>query len=80
MAEHQVAIGVITTPAEGAQETVDLLVEAGVRSILSFAPAVLAAPEGIDVRYVDLSTELQILGFHLQRQQPPHSGGVAEIS
>ncbi len=80
VAEHQVAIGIITTPAEGAQETVDLLVEAGVRSILSFAPAVLAAPEGIDVRYVDLSTELQILGFHLQRQQPPHRGGVAEIS
>lgn len=80
VAEHQVAIGIITTPAEGAQETVDLLAEAGVRSILSFAPAVLVAPEGIAVRYVDLSTELQILGFHLQRQHPPHSGGVAEIS
>lgn len=80
VAEHQVAIGIITTPAEAAQETVDLLVEAGVRSILSFAPAVLAAPPGIDVRSVDLSTELQILGFHLQRQQPPHSGEVAEIS
>lgn len=80
VAEHQVAIGIITTPAEAAQETVDLLVEAGVRSILSFAPAVLTAPPGIDVRYVDLSTELQILGFHLQRQQPPYSAGVAEIS
>ena len=71
VAEHQIAIGVITTPAEAAQATVDLLVEAGVRSILSFAPAVLVAPDGIDVRSVDLSTELQILGFHLQRQQPP---------
>ncbi|MCQ3807941.1 MAG: redox-sensing transcriptional repressor Rex [Acidimicrobiia bacterium] len=80
VAEHQVAIGIITTPAEGAQQTVDLLVEAGVRSILSFAPAVLVVPEGIDVRCVDLSTELQILGFHLQRLFPPHSGEVAEIS
>ena len=80
VAEHRIAIGIITTPAQGAQETVDLLVEAGVRSILSFAPAVLAAPAGIDVRYVDLSAELQILGFHLQRQQPPHRGAVADIS
>lgn len=80
VAEHRIAIGIITTPAKGAQDTLDLLVEAGVRSILSFAPAVLAAPAGIDVRYVDLSTELQILGFHLQRQQPPHRGAVAETS
>ncbi len=83
---HKIAIGMITTPAEAAQETVDLLVEAGVRSILSFAPTVLVAPDGIDVRSVDLSTELQILGFHLQRQLPlrrdkaQETGGVAERS
>ena len=80
VATHQIAIGVITTPAEAAQETVDLLVEAGVRSILSFAPAVLVAPDEIHVRSVDLSTELQILGFHLQRQQPQDTSGVAESS
>lgn len=72
VAEHAIVIGVIATPAQAAQETVDLLVEAGVRSILSFAPAILNAPDEVDVRYVDLSTELQILGFHLHRQQPQH--------
>lgn len=73
VADQSIVIGVITTPAQAAQETVDLLVEAGVRSILSFAPAILNAPDEVDVRYVDLSTELQILGFHLHRQQPQHS-------
>jgi redox-sensing transcriptional repressor len=43
------------------------LVSAGVRSVLNFAPAVLAVPEGVVVRNVDLSTELQILAFHGQR-------------
>lgn len=80
VAEHRIAIGVITTPAEAAQETVDLLVAAGVRSILSFAPAVLLAPNATDVRSVDLSTEFQILGFHLQRPQPTDTDGVAESS
>lgn len=62
-----VAIGVIATPAEAAQETADLLVAAGVRSILDFSPRVVSVPDTVEVRMVDLSTELQILGFHLQR-------------
>src|SRR6185437_15715586 len=63
-----VAIGVVATPAVAAQEVCDRLVAAGVRSVLNFAPCVLSVPEGVDVRKVDLSTELQILAFHEQRR------------
>lgn len=66
-----VAIGVITTPASAAQQTADLLVAAGVRSILDFSPTVVNVPDHVEVRMVDLSTELQILGFHLQRDVLP---------
>jgi redox-sensing transcriptional repressor len=59
----QASIGVITTPAEVAQSVCDRLAAAGVRSILNFAPVTLAAPEGVDVRKVDLSVELQVLAF-----------------
>jgi len=41
-----------------------------VRSVLNFAPCVLSVPVGVDVRKVDLSTELQILAFHEQRKAP----------
>ncbi len=61
------AIGVIATPPEGAQEACDELVDAGVRSVLNFAPVVLTVPDEVVVRKVDLSTELQILAFHGQR-------------
>ncbi len=60
-----VAIGIITTPASAAQEAAEQLAEAGVRSILNFAPAILQLPEDVVVRQVDLSTELQILSFYL---------------
>jgi redox-sensing transcriptional repressor len=66
--EHQVAIGVIATPATAAQEVCDRLVAAGVTSILNFAPALLQVPPGVSLRKVDLSTELQILSFHEQRR------------
>ena len=63
-----VAIGVVTTPTPAAQEVAERLVAMGVRSILNFAPGHLSLPEGVDVRSVDLATELQILAFHEQRR------------
>ena len=66
--EHGVAIGVIATPAIAAQDVADRMVAAGITSILNFAPAVLTVPDGVDVRKVDLSIELQILAYHEQRK------------
>jgi redox-sensing transcriptional repressor len=66
--EHRVAIGVIATPAGAAQHVCDRLVAAGVTSILNFAPTLLQVPDGVDLRKVDLSIELQILAYHEQRK------------
>lgn len=65
---ERVAIGVIATPAPAAQSVCDQLIGAGVQSILNFAPALLAVPDGVDVRKVDFSLELQILAFHSHRR------------
>ena len=67
-AVEPISIGVIATPAASAQPVCDALVLAGVRSVLNFAPVLLSVPDGVDVRKVDLSTELQILAFHEQRK------------
>jgi redox-sensing transcriptional repressor len=61
-------IGVIATPASSAQDVADQLVEVGITSILNFAPTVLSVPDGVDVRKVDLASELQILAYHEQRK------------
>ena len=66
--KHNVAIGVIATPAAAAQDVCERLVAAGVTSILNFAPSVLNVPQGVDVRKVDMSIELQILAYHQQRK------------
>ena len=67
VAEQGVAIGVIATPALAAQDVADRMVACGITSILNFAPVVLNVPDGVDVRKVDLSIELQILAYHVQR-------------
>jgi redox-sensing transcriptional repressor len=65
---EDISIAVIATPAHAAQGVADMLVAAGVTSILNFAPCVLTVPEGVDVRKVDLAIELQILSFHEHRK------------
>jgi redox-sensing transcriptional repressor len=69
--EHGIAIGIIATPASAAQDVADRLVAAGVSSILNFAPTVIAVPDQVSLRKVDLAVELQILSFYQQRR----SGG-----
>jgi redox-sensing transcriptional repressor len=62
---------VLALPAAVAQSVCDRVVAAGVRSILSFAPVTLQVPPGVNLRKVDMATELQILAYHAQRTQVP---------
>ena len=66
--ELDIAIGVIATPAAAVQDVADRMVEAGIRSILNFAPAMIMPVPGVSVRKVDLAVELQILAFYEQRK------------
>jgi redox-sensing transcriptional repressor len=70
-AEGGIAIAIIATPAQVAQDVADRLVDAGVTSILNFAPTVIAVPDHVSLRKVDLSIELQILSFYQQRHASP---------
>lgn len=75
--EAQVTIGVIATPEAAAQQVADVLVGAGVRSILNFAPGQLTVPEDVEMRRVDLALELNLLAFHESRRLPARPAQVA---
>lgn len=63
---RKLEIGIITTPAEAAQEVAELLVRSGIRGILNFAPRKLFVPEGVTLRNVNLAIELECLSFALK--------------
>jgi redox-sensing transcriptional repressor len=58
-------IGIIAVPAYAAQQVAEQLVEAGVLTILNFAPVVLKVPPHVTVRNVDFVQELAVLSFYL---------------
>lgn len=61
--KNNVHIGIIAVPADEAQMVADRFIEAGVFSILNFAPAVIMVPQEITLRNVDLSSELKALQY-----------------
>jgi redox-sensing transcriptional repressor len=69
VAAEAISIGIVATPPASAQEVAEKLVDAGIKSILNFAPAVVNVAPDVNVRKVDLSIELQILSFYQQRTQ-----------
>lgn len=65
---HKVLMGIITVPAEGAQEVADLLVSCGIKAIWNFAPTHLDVPDNILVQTENMATSLAVLSVHLQAQ------------
>lgn len=61
-------LAIIAVPASAAQEVAEMLVQAGVRNILNFAPAVLRLPPDVVVRNVDFVQELAVLSFYLPEE------------
>ena len=66
--EHEVDIVVLAVPAEGAQETLDRLIAAGVNSVWNFAPVDLVHPAEVLVINVHLSDSLQILSYKMRHR------------
>jgi len=66
--ERKIDIGLITTPPSEAQSVANLLVEAGVRGILNFAPAQVTVPVGFVVKDVFFSTILDNLAYLLSTE------------
>jgi len=64
VSDRAIEIGIITVPADAAQRVVNVLANAGVTSILNFAPTIVRPPEGVKIRRVDIATSLGILAFH----------------
>jgi redox-sensing transcriptional repressor len=60
-----VQIAMIAVPAEFAQSVADLLIEAGVRAILNYAPINLNVPPEVHVQYIDPVLHLQQMTYYL---------------
>jgi len=60
-----IKIAMITVTAQSAQGVAEKLVEAGIKSILTYAPVPLKLPPGIFIQYIDPIIQLQHMTYYL---------------
>jgi redox-sensing transcriptional repressor len=61
-----VQIAMLSVPVEQAQLVTNSLVEAGVKSILNYAPINISVPSGVRVQYIDPVLHLQRMTYYLE--------------
>lgn len=60
-----VRVAMLTVPAPAAREVANMLVKAGVKAILNYAPISLSVPENVRVQHIDPATHLQRMTYYL---------------
>jgi redox-sensing transcriptional repressor len=64
--EAGVQIAMLSVPVEYAQQVTNLLVNAGVRAILNYAPINISVPPNVHVQYIDPVLHLQRMTYYLE--------------
>ena len=65
---NKVLMGIITVPAECAQQVCDRMIDCGIKAVWNFAPVHLDVPANILVQNENMATSLALLSMHLQAQ------------
>jgi redox-sensing transcriptional repressor len=60
-----IKVAMLSVPASAAQDATDMLVKAGVKAILNYAPISLTVPENVRVQHIDPATHLQRMTYYL---------------
>jgi redox-sensing transcriptional repressor len=63
--ERGIRMAMIAVPAQEAQAVAEMLVEAGVRAILNYAPISLNLPDSVRVQYIDPVVHMQRMTYYL---------------
>jgi redox-sensing transcriptional repressor len=66
--ERKITIAILTTPKSVSQETVDKLVDFGIKAIWNYVPMHLNVPKDVVIENVDFAASLAILSHRINRK------------
>ena len=67
--QEKIEMGIITVPAEVAQQITDEMVAAGIKGILNFAPISLNVPSDVTVEHVHIGDSLMVLKYMINHSK-----------
>ncbi len=76
--QFDISVGIITVPAQEAQNVADQFVAAGIKGILNFAPVVLKATPGVRIHHADFTADLLSLAYYMDNINGSKEGDEAQ--
>jgi redox-sensing transcriptional repressor len=73
--KRNIELAMVAVPKTEAQSVTDLLIKAGLKVILNFAPVNLNTPPDVTIRNVNMAIELEALSYRLVAQDHPQLSG-----
>lgn len=71
--DNEIKIGLISVPEIAAQHIFDIMIKAGIKGVLNFAPIQLKAPDDCIINYINLELELENLIYFVNARQRTNS-------
>lgn len=65
--KENISVGIITVPADSAQEIADIFVKAGIKGIVNFAPVMIKVPEHVFVDQIDITLSIEKTAYFAQK-------------
>jgi redox-sensing transcriptional repressor len=62
---HRIEVAIIAVPPQAAQQVTDVLVEAGIKAILTYSPIAINVPDSVRIQYADPVALLQRMTYYL---------------
>jgi redox-sensing transcriptional repressor len=62
---RQIQVAIIAVPPQAAQQVADVLVEAGIKAILTYSPIAVNVPDSVHIQYADPVALLQRMTYYL---------------
>jgi redox-sensing transcriptional repressor len=72
----KIEVAVLTVPAADAQYVLELVVKAGIKAVMNFAPVALKASDDVKLKTVDLTTSMESLSYFLAQPTRRNVAGV----
>ena len=72
----KIDVAVIAVPAEAAKGALELVLDAGIKAVMNFAPVALKASGDVKLKTIDLTTSLESLSYFLAQPTKQSSGGL----
>lgn len=68
IAKENIRIGILTVPADQAEETVKLMVEAGIKGILNYTPSPVEVPDDVYLEEYNMISSIEKVAFYVKER------------